>query len=71
MGKEGKRKMAKKPTKAQSNKVAKVMGEYKRGTLHGGINPKGPKKASVVKNQKQAIAIALSSAGISKKKKGK
>lgn len=69
MGKEGK-KMAKKPTKAQK-KVAKVMGEFKRGTLHGGINPKGPKKAPVVKSQKQAIAIALSSAGISKKKKGK
>jgi hypothetical protein len=63
--------MAKKPTKAQSNKVAKVMREYKKGTLHGGINPKGPKKAPVVKNRKQAIAIALSSAGISKKKKGK
>jgi hypothetical protein len=63
--------MAKKPTKAQQNKVAKVMREYKKGTLHGGINPKGPKKAPVVKSQKQAIAIALSSAGISKKKKGK
>jgi hypothetical protein len=62
--------MAKKPTKAQK-KVAKVMGEFKRGTLHGGINPKGPKKAPVVKSQKQAIAIALSSAGIAKKKKGK
>ena len=62
--------MAKKPTKAQK-KVAKVMGEFKRGTLHGGINPKGPKKAPVVKSQKQAIAIALSSAGVAKKKKGK
>ena len=70
MGKEGRKKMTKKPTKAQS-KVAKVMGEFKRGTLHGGINPKGPKKAPVVKSQKQAIAIALSSAGIAKKKKGK
>ena len=43
-------------------KVAKVMGEFKAGTLHAGVNPKGPKKAKVVKNRKQAIAIALSEA---------
>jgi hypothetical protein len=54
---------------AAKKKIAKVMGEFKRGTLHGGINPKGPKKASVVKNRKQAIAIALSEAGKSKKGK--
>jgi hypothetical protein len=46
--------MAKKPSKKQA-KVAKVMGEYKRGTLHSG---KGPKVAS----RKQAVAIALSEA---------
>ena len=49
-------------------KVAKVMGEFKKGTLHAGIDPKGPKKAKIVKNKKQAIAIALSQAGKAKKK---
>jgi len=60
----------KKQSKAQK-KIAKVMGEFKRGTLHGGINPKGPKKAPIVKSRKQAVAIALSQAGVSRKKKGK
>jgi len=58
--------MAKTPTKSQA-KVAKVMHEFKQGTLHGGINPKGTKKAPVVKSRKQAIAIALSEAGKSRK----
>lgn len=57
----------KKPNAVQK-KVAKVMGEFKKGTLHAGIDPKGPKKAKVVKNKKQAIAIALSQAGKAKKK---
>ena len=56
-----------KQTKKQSAKIAKVMGEYKSGTLHGGIDPKGKKKAPVVKNPKQAIAIALREAGVKKK----
>jgi hypothetical protein len=57
------------PPKAKGNaKVSKIMKEFKAGTLHGGVNPKGPKKAKVVKSRKQAIAIALSVAGKSKKK---
>jgi len=52
----------KKPTMAQK-KVGKVMHEYKAGTLHSG------KAGKVVKNPKQAIAIALSEAGMSKPKK--
>ena len=55
----------KKPTKAQK-KIGKVMSEYKEGTLHSG------KGGPVVKSAAQAKAIALSEAGISKKrKKGK
>ncbi len=50
-------------------KIGKVMKEYKEGTLHSGKNPKGPKKAKVVKSRKQAVAIALSEAGMSKPKK--
>ena len=46
----------------KKTKEAKVMGEFKRGTLHSG------KGGPVVKSRKQAVAIALSEAGKSKSK---
>lgn len=52
---------------AQQAKISKVMKEYKAGKLHAGIDPKGPKKAKIVKSKKQAIAIALSQAGVKRK----
>lgn len=48
--------------KVAVKKVVKVMREYKKGELHSG------KKGPVVKSRKQAVAIALSEAGIAKKK---
>ena len=39
-------------------KIGKVTGEYKEGTLHSG------KGGPVVKNRKQALAIALSEANM-------
>ena len=53
--------MKKKPTK-----IKKVMKEFKSGALHSGSST-GP----VVTNRRQAVAIAMSEAGMANKKKTK
>lgn len=59
------------PTKAPRTKAAKAavvhqdMGRFKAGTLRS-----GSKTGPVVTNRKQAVAIGLSQAGLSKSKKG-
>lgn len=51
--------------KQKQRKIAKVMGEFKSGTLKSS-------SGSLVTNPKQAVAISLSEAGMSRKKrKGK
>ena len=45
--------------KQKPSKIGKVMGEYKAGELHS-----GSKSGPVVKNRKQAIAIAMSEANM-------
>ena len=46
----------------QKGKMASVMKEFKSGDLHS-----GSKKGPIVKSPKQAIAIGMSEAGMSKK----
>ncbi len=56
--------MKKPTTKAgKEKKISKVMREFKAGTLNT-----GSKKGPIVTSRKQAVAIALSQAGMSKKK---
>jgi hypothetical protein len=47
---------------AKQAKVGKVLREFKAGSLHSG------KGGPVVKSKRQALAIALSEAGVSKSK---
>ncbi len=49
------------PKKAQQKRVTGELLKFKQGTLHS-----GSKKGPTVTNRKQAIAIALSEAGLSK-----
>jgi hypothetical protein len=51
-------------TRRQKKKVSKVMREHKRGSLRSGSGRK-------VKSRKQAIAIAMSESGQSKKRSKK
>ena len=51
---------------AGMKKIGKVMHEYKTGALHS-----GSKTGPMVKSRKQAVAIALSEAGMAKPKKPK
>ena len=55
-------KSAPKTKAGKMKKVSKVMKEFKAGTLHSG------KKGPIVKSKAQGIAIALSEAGMAKKK---
>lgn len=52
------------PKKAKRKRMKDEMDKFKLGELHS-----GSKKGPIVTNPKQALAISLSEAGLSKKKK--
>ncbi len=58
--------MAPRTRRGRGRTVARVMREFKKGRLKGGRGRRG-----TVKSRRQAIAIALTEAGISRKQRGK
>ena len=52
------------PKEEKQERMKEEMGKYKDGMLHS-----GSKRGRIVKSRKQAIAIGLSEAGLSKKKR--
>lgn len=52
------------PKKAKRKRIKKEMDKFKEGKLHS-----GSKKGPVVTNPRQAIAISLHEAGLSKRRK--
>jgi hypothetical protein len=52
-----------KETRKEKSKVKKVMHEMKEGKLHS-----GSKKGPLIKDKKQALAVAMSESGLNKKK---
>lgn len=52
-------------SKAQQEKIRKIMREFKQGELHIG------KSKKIVRDRRQAIAIALSQVGLSKRQRKK
>lgn len=58
--------MSPKPKQKGQRKIKKVMREYKEGELHS-----GSKKGPLIKNKKQALAVAFSEASRTKLEKSK
>jgi Family of unknown function (DUF6496) len=58
--------MAPRSKRGRRRTVTRVMREFKEGALKGGRGRRGK-----VKSRRQAIAIALTEAGVSRKQRGK